>query len=80
MVVIGAAPSIANGLAVTVDLPDGKKGIDLTYTIRPDAHWADGVPVTTADVRFTYEVGRDPQSLQRGFHHGVRRPATGPRR
>jgi peptide/nickel transport system substrate-binding protein len=55
-------PSIANGLAVTVDLPDGKKGIDLTYTIRPDAQWADGVPVTTADVKFTYEVGRNPQS------------------
>jgi peptide/nickel transport system substrate-binding protein len=55
-------PSIGNGLAVTVDLPEGKKGIDLTYTIRPDARWADGVPVTTADVRFTYEVGRNPQS------------------
>jgi peptide/nickel transport system substrate-binding protein len=55
-------PSIANGLAVPVDLPDGKKGIDLTYTIRPDAQWADGVPVTTADVTFTYEVGRNPQS------------------
>src|SRR5205823_4076980 len=24
--------------------------------------WADGVPVTTADVLFTYEVGRNPQS------------------
>jgi peptide/nickel transport system substrate-binding protein len=55
-------PSIANGLAVPIDLPDGKKGIDLTYTIRPEARWADGVPVTTADVRFTYEVGRNPQS------------------
>jgi peptide/nickel transport system substrate-binding protein len=55
-------PSIANRLAVPVDLPDGKKGIDLTYTIRPDAQWADGVPVTTADVQFTYEVGRNPQS------------------
>src|SRR3954447_9225488 len=55
-------PSIANGLAVPVDLPDGKKGIDLTYTIRPDAQWADDVPVTTADVQFTYEVGRNPQS------------------
>jgi peptide/nickel transport system substrate-binding protein len=55
-------PSIANGLAVPVDLPDGRKGIDLTYTIKPDAQWADGVPVTTADVRFTYDVGRNPQS------------------
>ena len=55
-------PTIDNGLAVPVDLPDGKKGIDLTYTILPDARWGDGVPVTTADVLFTYEVGRDPKS------------------
>ncbi|HEX3954382.1 MAG TPA: peptide ABC transporter substrate-binding protein, partial [Stellaceae bacterium] len=55
-----------NGLAKITDLPggktSGKKGIDLTYTIRPDAKWGDGVPVTTADVLFTYEVGRNPQS------------------
>ena len=55
-------PTIENGLAVPVDLPDGKKGVDLTYTIRPDASWGDGVPVTTEDVKFTWEVGRDPQS------------------
>jgi peptide/nickel transport system substrate-binding protein len=55
-------PSIANGLAVPVDLANGKKGIDLTYTIRPDAKWGDGTPVTTADVMFTYQVGRNPQS------------------
>src|SRR5258708_30223784 len=30
-------PSIENGLAVPVDLPDGKKGIDITYTIPPAA-------------------------------------------
>jgi peptide/nickel transport system substrate-binding protein len=55
-------PSIENGMAVPIDLPDGRKGIDITFTIRPDAVWADGVPVTTADVKFTYEVGRNPQS------------------
>ena len=55
-------PSIDNGLAVPVDLADGKKGIDITYTIRPEAKWGDGVPVTTEDVLFTYEVGRNPQS------------------
>ncbi len=55
-------PSIENGMAVPIDLPDGKKGIDITFTIRPDAAWADGVAVTTADVKFTYEVGRNPQS------------------
>ena len=55
-------PSIKNGLAVPVDGPGGKRGVDLTYTIRPGAMWSDGVPVTTADVLFTYEVGRHPQS------------------
>ncbi|HTT81639.1 MAG TPA: ABC transporter substrate-binding protein, partial [Stellaceae bacterium] len=55
-------PSIANGLAVPVALRNGKKGIDLTYTIRPDARWGDGAPVTTADVLFTDAVGRNPQS------------------
>src|SRR5690349_4671928 len=55
-------PSIENGLAVPVDLSDGKKGVDLTYTIRSDAIWGDGTPVTTADVLFTYEVGRNPMS------------------
>ena len=55
-------PTIANGLAMPIALKDGKKGIDLTYTIRPDAKWGDGVPVTTDDVVFTDRVGRNPQS------------------
>ena len=55
-------PTVENGRAVVTDLPDGRKGVDLTYTIRPDARWADGAPVTTEDVKFTYEVGRNPQS------------------
>jgi peptide/nickel transport system substrate-binding protein len=55
-------PSIENGLAVPEDLPDGKKGIAVTYTIQPKATWGDGVPVTTKDVLFTYELGKHPQS------------------
>ncbi len=55
-------PTIENGLAVPEDLPDGKKGIAVTYTIQPKAAWGDGVPVTTKDVLFTYEVGKHPQS------------------
>ena len=55
-------PTIENGLAVPEDLPDGRKGIAVTYSIHPDAAWGDGVPVTTADVLFTWEVGRHPQS------------------
>jgi peptide/nickel transport system substrate-binding protein len=55
-------PSFENGRAVKTERPGGKTGVDLTYTIRPDAMWADGVPVTTDDVKFTYEFGRNKQS------------------
>ncbi len=55
-------PTIENGKAVPVDLPDGKKGVKVTYTIHPNAKWGDGTPVTTKDVLFTYEVGRHPDT------------------
>ncbi len=55
-------PTVGNGLAKPVDLPDGKRGIEVTYTIQPNATWGDGVPVTTKDVVFTWEVGRHPMS------------------
>ncbi len=55
-------PTLENGLAVIEDLPEGKKGVAATYTIQPGATWGDGVPVTTRDVMFTYEVGKHPDS------------------
>ncbi len=55
-------PTIENGLAVIEKQADGTDGIALTYTIQPNATWGDGTPVTTADVLFTYEVGKHPQS------------------
>lgn len=55
-------PTIENGLARVEDLPDGKQGIAVTYTIQPGANWGDGEPVSTKDVKFTWEVGRHPQS------------------
>ena len=55
-------PTIENGMAVPEDLPDGKQGIAVTYKIRPEATWGDGVPVTSADVVFTWEVGRHPKT------------------
>ena len=55
-------PTIENGLAKVENLPDGKRGVAVTYTIQPKAAWGDGTPVTTADVKFTWEVGRHPQS------------------
>jgi peptide/nickel transport system substrate-binding protein len=55
-------PSLENGRAKKVDLGDGKTGIAVTYTLLPDARWGDGTPVTTADVAFSYELGKNPQS------------------
>src|SRR5258708_28765382 len=55
-------PSIDNGLAVPVDLADGKRGIDITYSIPPDAQWGDGVPVTTGAGQVPDAVRPHPQS------------------
>jgi peptide/nickel transport system substrate-binding protein len=55
-------PTIENGLAVPETLADGKQGIAITYTIHPKATWGDGTPVTSADVVFTWEVGRHPKT------------------
>lgn len=55
-------PTIENGLARVESLEGGKKGIAATYRLRADASWADGTPVTTDDVVFSWEVGRHPQS------------------
>ena len=55
-------PTIENGLAKKEELADGGEGIAVTYTLQPEATWGDGTPVTTRDVLFTYEVGRDPQT------------------
>ena len=55
-------PSIENGGAKLEQTPDGKPGIAVTYTIQPEATWGDGVPVSTKDVLFTWQVGQEPSS------------------
>lgn len=55
-------PDLEKGTAEIFDMPDGTKGIKTTYTIQPNATWGDGTPVTTDDVLFTWEVGRNEQS------------------
>lgn len=37
-------------------------GVRKTYTLRDDAFWGDGTPVTTDDVLFAWEVGRHPDT------------------
>jgi len=55
-------PTLENGLAKPEPTPEGGQGIAVTYTIQPDATWGDGMPVTSADVVFTWKVGRHPRS------------------
>ena len=54
-------PTVENGKARVIDLPDGKRGMEIDFELR-DLRWGDGVPVTTKDVAFTLEVGRHPLS------------------
>jgi peptide/nickel transport system substrate-binding protein len=55
-------PTIENGLAAPETTPDGKPGVRVTYTIPEWWRWGDGRPVTTEDILFTYEAGREPLS------------------
>ncbi|HEX9464038.1 MAG TPA: peptide ABC transporter substrate-binding protein [Alphaproteobacteria bacterium] len=55
-------PTLENGKAKLEDLPDGRKGLAVTYTIQPGATWGDGTPVTTDDVLFAWEVGKNPKT------------------
>jgi peptide/nickel transport system substrate-binding protein len=53
-------PTVENRRLKPVDRPDGTKGAEITYTIRPDAKWGDGRPVISADVVLAWEIGRHP--------------------
>ena len=55
-------PTIENGLAKIEELPGGKQGMAVTIKLKPELKWADGVPVTARDIRFTWTVGRDPRA------------------
>ena len=55
-------PTLENGLAKFEDRPGGGKGIAVTFKIKPDLKWGDGVPVTAQDFLFTWKLGRDPNS------------------
>lgn len=41
---------------------DGSLGLAVTFRVPEAAVWADGTPITTEDVVFTWEVGRHPQT------------------
>jgi peptide/nickel transport system substrate-binding protein len=52
-------PSFAPRLASSWGFsPDGRT---LTFRLRPDARWSDGVQITAEDVRFTFKAQKDPR-------------------
>lgn len=55
-------PTLDNGMAEREKLPNGDTGIAVTYRLHPEATWGDGEPVTSADVKFTWRVGKHPKS------------------
>lgn len=52
-----AVPSVENGQWRL--LPDGRA--ETTWEIRPNVQWHDGSPLTTEDLLFTAQLGRDPE-------------------
>lgn len=58
-------PTIENGGAKRETYEkDGetKEGMAVTYSLHPDATWGDGTPVSSDDMLFTWEMGRDERS------------------
>jgi peptide/nickel transport system substrate-binding protein len=51
-------PTQQNGRLRVTDIGGGKKRLEMDLTIRPDARWSDGKPITTEDVQFYFEVGK----------------------
>jgi peptide/nickel transport system substrate-binding protein len=52
-------PSIENGLAARETTPNGRRGLRLTYRLRDGLRWGDGTPITSEDLRFAWEAGRN---------------------
>jgi peptide/nickel transport system substrate-binding protein len=52
-------PSFAPRLATSWEFSADNRTI--TFHLRPDARWSDGVPITAEDVRFTFTAQKSPQ-------------------
>lgn len=60
-IVFTEAPTVENGLLRNI--VEGGRVVrqEITYRIRPEAVWSDGVPITSEDFRFWLEVQNDPR-------------------
>ena len=69
-------PSFEPRLAQRWEFSDD--GRDLTFHLRPDVTWSDGVPVTSEDVKFTWEAQTHPDIgwAYAQFKQGIERVTT----
>ncbi len=49
-------PTLQNGGAKLIKRDDGTDGMEVTYTLKPDLFWGDGVQVTAKDFAFSFQV------------------------
>lgn len=54
------SPDLDNSLASAYEVSDD--GMTWTFHLHPDITWSDGVPFTSADVKWTYESARDNET------------------
>ncbi|MGC8877380.1 peptide ABC transporter substrate-binding protein [Thermus sp.] len=57
-VLVTEVPTLQNGRLRVTDIGGGKKRLEMDLTLRQDAKWSDGKPITTEDVQFYFEVGK----------------------
>ena len=57
-----AVPEIATALPTPSNGGVSADGLTLTYTLRQDATWSDGTPITAQDYVFTYQMIMHPQN------------------
>jgi peptide/nickel transport system substrate-binding protein len=63
-------PNLVSSVAI------GRNPLTLTYRIRPEARWSDGVPVTASDFVFTYKIFATQKTTaidEREFYGKIRR-------
>jgi peptide/nickel transport system substrate-binding protein len=63
---------INTGLPVNTGLSTwtiSEDGLTYTFTIRPDANWSDGTPITANDVKFTFDAIAQPnvETIRKSF-------------
>jgi peptide/nickel transport system substrate-binding protein len=52
-------PTLENGMAERETTPDGRPGIRVTWRLREGLRWGDGTPVSSEDLLFAWQAGRD---------------------